>query len=408
MDKQFLFVDDEESFLTAIKQLFTGMAPGKWNIFTAQNHAQALEILQNERISVVVLDVSMPVMDGFQFLRLLQRTNPGQQVVMLTGDATPERRKMCAESGAALMLEKPTVQNGYADIFATLDALAAAHPQIGFRGTMRQVGLQEVLQMECLGRKSSILEIFTGRVRGRIHIFDGSIIQAQSGDLQGEAALYGLLALRGGEFNLLPFAEPSQRTISGHWEFLLMEAARLQDEGTTFIDLEETANPERAASSRPNAPSAPPQNPAELIPGTVPNGDGTATVNGGTNGHASRHAVPLPDLFTRRADSVSRSPSPDPFPSDASAPEDEDVRIAETLLCSGGGEVLYEAGCDTTKRSALLEQIEQQAAQLSALAPAGRFDRLEILATEGRIVCHVQPDRRVFVRSVPNEPVLQS
>src|SRR5256885_5760803 len=174
MEKKFLFVDDEEGFLTAVKQLFTSMGKGSWTIFTAQNHAQALEVLQNERIEVVVLDIGMPVMDGFQFLRLLNRAHPGQQAVMLTAHVTPERQKMCLENGVALVLEKPYTAEGYSDIFATLDALAGAHPQTGFRGTMRQVGLQEVLQMECLGRKSSILQIFTGKVRGRIYISDGS------------------------------------------------------------------------------------------------------------------------------------------------------------------------------------------------------------------------------------------
>src|ERR1019366_6982160 len=94
--------------------------------------------------------------------------------------------------------------------------------------------------LECLGRKSSALEIFTGKVRGRICICDGSIVHAESGALLGEVALYGLLALRGGGFNLLPFTEPARRTIQGQGESLLMEAARLNDEGQKFIELEES------------------------------------------------------------------------------------------------------------------------------------------------------------------------
>src|ERR1039457_2267409 len=101
---------------------------------------------------------------------------------------------------------------------------------------MRRVGLQEVLQLECLGRKSSVLEIFTSKVRGRIFICDGSIVHADSGALQGEVALYGMLALRGGEFNLLPYTEPPRRTIEGQWESLLMEAARLTDEGRNVLE----------------------------------------------------------------------------------------------------------------------------------------------------------------------------
>ena len=343
--KAFLFVDDDAGFLTGIQELFSEMARGRWDVFTAGNHAQALALLGKLRVDVVVLDIGMPEMDGIQFLQLLGRTNPGQRVVMLTGAATEERRKTCLEHGAVLFLEKPVVPDGFAAIFAALDALAGTVPQGGFRGMMRRVGLQEVLQIECLGRKSSVLEVFTGKVRGRIAICDGSIVHAEAGALQGEVSLYGLLALRGGEFNLLPFTEPPRRTIEGQWESLLMEAARLSDEGQEFLQPDE---------AQPGAPEP-----------------GQLAVAG------------------------------------AASPPAGQVRIEEIVLCSGAGEVLYEWDTKSLElRLRLLEQIEQQATQLSGLAPVGRFDRLEIITPDGRIVCQVQPDRRLFVRSTGTRPAV--
>jgi hypothetical protein len=207
--------------------------------------------------------------------------------------------------------------------------------------------------MECLGHKSSVLEIFTEKVRGKIYLSRGLIVHAESGALQGEAALYGLLALTGGEFNLQPFTEPSRRTIEGHWEFLLMESARLRDEGTQFFQLE---NPEPA--------------PATPAPAVAPE---------------KEKETPPPSSDTELV-SINFSP-----PS---------VHIQETLLCSGAGEVLYQSGCENVEsRAKLLEQVEQQAAQLSSIGRVGRFDRLEVLTSDGRIVCQVQPNRRVFVRS---------
>jgi CheY-like chemotaxis protein len=351
--KKFIFVDDDPSFLITIKELFTAMGKGSWEVFTAENHAQTLEILQQQRVEVIVLDIGMPIMDGIQFLRLINRTHPGQQVVMLTGEASEEKRKVCQENGAALLLTKPVTPEGFAGIFSALDALAGAHPQTGFRGTVRQVGLPEVLQMECLGHKSSVLEIFTEKVRGKIYISQGLIVHAESGALQGEAALYGLLALTGGEFNLQPFTEPSRRTIEGHWEFLLMESARLRDEGTQFFQLE---NPEP-----PPAPESP------------------------SVAQEKQKKAPAAPSDTELVSITFAAPA---------------VRIHETLLCSGAGEVLYESGCENVEsRAKLLEQVEQQAAQLSNIARVGRFDRLEVLTPEGRIVCQVQPNRRVFVRS---------
>lgn len=341
--KQFLFVDDDPNFLSGIVQLFSEISRGSWEIFTAENHSQALALLRQRSVDVVVLDLDMPVMDGLQFLRLLARTHPGQQVVILTGRATEESRKLCLENGAALFLEKLITPEGFTAVFDALEMLANAAPQEGFRGMMRRVGLQEVLQMECLGRKSSLLEVFTGKVRGRIFIREGEIIHAESGSLQGEMALYGLLGLRGGEFNLRPFAEPAQRTISGQYEFLLMEAARLNDEGANPLD----------------------SVPAPVLP-------------------APESSPPAEEAALR----VAAFPSPGP-----------PARIEEILLISGSGEVLYAWQTRSMERRlTLLQQLERRADLLSKLLPAGRFDRTEFLTGQDRMICLVQPEMRLLVR----------
>lgn len=346
--KRLLFVDDDAACLEVLEQWFSRLSNGAWEIFTAQNHAQALAELQRQRMDLIVLDLGMPVMDGSQLLRLLGRTHPGQQVVILTGDVTEEKRKTCLDNGAVLVLQKPITQDDYAMVFSALNALADSRGGEGFQGVMQRVGLHEVLQFECLGRRSSILEVFTGRVRGKIFICEGAIVHADSGALQGEVALYNLLALRGGGFNLLPFTEPPRRTIEGGWEMLLMESARLSDEAA-----------ESAASEVPAA------------------------------------AVPEP---------TSESQSPEPVTPESPAPllvEPGPTRIVEVVLCSGSGEVLYDWGCQSLERRlALLEQIEQQGARLGGLGPVGRFDRMEMMTTDGRTVCQVQPHRRLFVRSV--------
>jgi two-component system chemotaxis response regulator CheB len=349
--KQVLFVDDEPALLNVFRELFGALSRGEWEISTAQNHAEALAQLRERKADLVVLDIGMPMMDGVQFLKLLGRTHPGLQVVMLTGLASEEKRKQCQELGAALFLEKPTDQAGYAAVFAALDALASALPQEGFRGMMRQVGLQEVLQMECLGAKSSVLEIFTSRVRGKIFIADGNIIHAECGQLQGDVALYSLLALRGGGFNLMPYAEPGQRTIEGNWEFLLMEAARLRDEGGEVAP-----------------PASEPEQMAEI-----------------------------PDVFAPA--SIGKSPAAAASPAPAAlAHEPRPPRIAQTVLWSGGGELLHAWECAAPEKAKqLLEFIEQQAGQVSTTAAVGRFDRLEISTPTGRVIAQVQSDRRLLV-----------
>jgi len=353
--KQILFLDDDGALLGVFRELFSAMSQGGWEVSTAQNHAEALAVLQTKKADLVVLDIGMPVMDGIQFLRLLGRSHPGLQVVMLTGVATDEKRKECLELGAVLFLEKPTDRSGYAAVFAALDALASALPQEGFRGVVRQVGLQEVLQMECLGAKSSVLEIFTNKVRGRIYICDGNIIHSDCGQLSGDVALYTLLALRGGGFNLMPFTEPSQRTIEGSWEFLLMEATRLRDE----------------AGDAPLPPEAEAAVAIESIPDVF--------------APASRAAAPI--------EPVASYPLTAELASGHRAPQ-----ILQTVLWSGGGELLHAWQCPSTDQARqLLEFIEQQAGQISTTASVGRFDRLEVATNKGRVICQIQSDRRLLV-----------
>jgi CheY-like chemotaxis protein len=344
---QFLFVDDEPEFLATLTGLLKQISQAHWAFRTATNHFQALEHLKAQPVDIIVLDIEMPVMDGIEFLRLLGRTHPGQRVVMLSARLDENARKTCMDLGATLFLEKPSTPEGFRGLFAALDALVTSSPQqqAGFRGVM-QVGLQDVLQMECLGRKSSILTVTTGNRRGQIYVCDGEIIHAESGKLQGEMALYGLLGLSGGEFSLQPFVEPERRSISGQYEFLLMEAARLRDEN-----------------------SLQPSQPAKLGASDVPTGFG-----------------------------------------EASAPtEARGVQVEEALLCSRPGEVLYQWKCESIeKRLELFKQLEQQAVESSKGTPSGRFHRVTMDTGSGRLVVQIQPAYKLLVRSaLPAMPTNQ-
>jgi HEAT repeat protein/CheY-like chemotaxis protein len=227
---QILFVDDEDVFLETLRDLFVLLSRNTWRIHCAASADQAMEILKTNKIELAIVDVIMPVLDGAQFLCILQRRYPDLKKAVLTGNATEEIRSSCLANGADLFIEKPRSAEGLKSIFVMLDELITWTPQEGFQGLLRRVGLQDVIQMECLGRNSSILEVHNDHVRGRIYIENGGIIHAAAGAGTGEQALQQLLALAGGSFELLPFERPPQRTIEGQWESLLMEAARVRDE----------------------------------------------------------------------------------------------------------------------------------------------------------------------------------
>jgi len=100
-----MLVDDEERFLTTTKKL---LAKKGHDVLTATSGMEALEILKQKNMHVVVLDVKMPGMDGIETLKEIKRQFPLVEVIMLTGHATVESAVDGLKSGATDYLMKPT------------------------------------------------------------------------------------------------------------------------------------------------------------------------------------------------------------------------------------------------------------------------------------------------------------
>jgi DNA-binding NtrC family response regulator len=101
-----LLVDDEVSFVEPISKRLTvrGFA-----VSTANDGAAGLATLAEKEIDVVVLDVSMPGMDGITALSEIKRRHPLVEVIVLTGHASIETSTTGMEGGAFDYLLKPVV-----------------------------------------------------------------------------------------------------------------------------------------------------------------------------------------------------------------------------------------------------------------------------------------------------------
>ena len=341
-----LLVDDQPEFLEMAQAILSQLGGPRWQIHTAQNAGLAMNAIQGSEIDLVVLDVHMPIVDGLQFLNLLHRKHPGLLTVVLTGLVSEEHRALCLNRGAELYLQKPQSGEDWQVLFTSLNELVRFKPQEGFRGVLRRVGLQDILQMECLSRNSVLLEISTKEVRGHIYIFEGQVVHSEVGERTGEDAFNFLMSLSGGAFNQSPYAEPSQRTISGSWEFLLMEAARYRDE----VASQET--PDEAAE--------------------------TPSQSGANANHT---------LFFKRPVESANKPEAKP-------------EVAEMLILSSQGDLLYEWKCaDVAGRTQFLEFVSKRARQISQGLPFGHFQGFEVHGNSSRIVTQIEEDHAVLVRT---------
>lgn len=77
-----LFVDDEKAILRSLKRLFRGV---DWELYFAEDGMEALEIMSNHEIDMVISDMRMPKMDGHRLLREIQRLYPHTVRIILSG-----------------------------------------------------------------------------------------------------------------------------------------------------------------------------------------------------------------------------------------------------------------------------------------------------------------------------------
>jgi CheY-like chemotaxis protein len=254
-----LFVDDSMAFIETFGGLCLEFSHHAWEIHSATTADRALAQLQEGPIDLVILDIGMPMVDGIQLLGIITRRYPGLKIAVLTGRPTEANRATCLSGGAELFIEKPVTTEGQRVVFNLLhDLLAWAHRE-GFSGALRQVGLSDVVQMECVGGHSSVLEIRNTELRGQIFIEAGVVTHAAVGNLSGNQAFYKLLCLRGGEFQVKSFTLPAKRTIQDRWELLLMDAARVSDEETVFITKKKSAEAAAKEAKASAAASKPPE-----------------------------------------------------------------------------------------------------------------------------------------------------
>jgi two-component system, NtrC family, response regulator AtoC len=103
MKKKLLVVDDEEGVRESLKIIFSG----RYQVFTATGGEEALALLGQEKVDVVLLDIVMPGIDGLEVLRRISALSSAPQIIMLTATKTVQTAVAAMKAGACDYLTKP-------------------------------------------------------------------------------------------------------------------------------------------------------------------------------------------------------------------------------------------------------------------------------------------------------------
>ena len=101
-----LIVDDERGIRESLKE-YIEMKYENLNTDISENADEALKKIENKSYHLILLDIVMPGMDAFDFLKRVKEINPLIQVLMITGNSTMEKVLSALENGADDYLTKP-------------------------------------------------------------------------------------------------------------------------------------------------------------------------------------------------------------------------------------------------------------------------------------------------------------
>lgn len=102
LEPTILVVDDDAAILRTVTEILSDEG---YHVLTATNGAEALDLLAASDPRIILLDMRMPVMDGWQFAHARDERQQAIPLVVMT--AAQDARKWAREVGAVAYLAKP-------------------------------------------------------------------------------------------------------------------------------------------------------------------------------------------------------------------------------------------------------------------------------------------------------------
>jgi CheY-like chemotaxis protein len=225
MIRTVLLVDDDREMLLSLKEGFRRYADSM-SVLIAGDGLEALDALKSQDISLVVTDLKMPRVDGFELLATIMGSYPDIPVIIITGFSTPDMERLALQGGAVGFIAKPfLIENLARQILTMLRRETEG-------GTLHNVSSGMFLQLIEMEQKTCTirLEDRAAGKRGALFFVGGELFDARVGNLQGEAAAYEIFSWEHVSLSIQNDCSVHENRIHKDLHPLILEAARRKDE----------------------------------------------------------------------------------------------------------------------------------------------------------------------------------
>ena len=239
-----LVVDDELDNRVMMRYFLESWG---YEVELAENGKMALEKVAENRPALVLLDLEMPIMNGFETCDRL-KSDPETEtipVIMFTGlEQTTDKVKGIKKGADDYVVKTVDPEELQARIemilrrtqrYAASEASAAPEEEHAVSGSLADLQFAEAMQLILTYGKTGVMHLVDGNSRARVWVKEGQqIAHAEVENLRGEEAFYKLAFWKAGKFKFQVGEEPEQQTITASGTNLLIEATRRLDEWNMF------------------------------------------------------------------------------------------------------------------------------------------------------------------------------
>lgn len=258
-----LVVDDEENLNWS---LVTSLRKDDYAADGALTGEDALRRMAGQPYDIVISDVKMPGMDGFELLQWLRTHRPQTRVVMMTAFGSPTDRAEALRTGAIAYLEKPFDLHALKE---ELRRLTTGDQRSAAPGESEGYDLLEVARVISLARRDIALAVESHGRSGRLRFLRGDLIWAETAELRGDDAFVALTTPRLGRVQPEPWDGRSGRNIMQPLSRLIYLALAQRDRPATAAagaSTSATTTATRGADATPAALEPATSAPTSLLP----------------------------------------------------------------------------------------------------------------------------------------------
>ena len=219
-----LIVDDSSMLINYLESSLVKYED-RFNFIFAKDGMEAIEIIKDNEISLIVTDLQMPRIDGLGLLAYAQKFHPNIPCIVMSAHGTPAIIENL-QSDILQFIEKPFTADALAEIIS--NALKSETTA----GSITGISIGNFLQMIELEQKTCLCEVSsTGNPKGFFYFNGGELHHAVYGDLKGEDAAMLMVHLENPTISFKPVPKrPIPRRINRELTGLLLEAMKQKDE----------------------------------------------------------------------------------------------------------------------------------------------------------------------------------